>query len=92
MNPIPFGICNTPSVFLKMYVLVFLHILRKHINYTSFLEIIKFQCILTNSLSINSINFIENCNFYIENIKKYIFLKQIFFPEHASFKNRGSNI
>ena len=64
---------------IKMDVLVFSHILRKHINHTSFLEIIKFQCILINSLSINSINFIEICNFCIENIKNTSLWNNLFF-------------
>uniref|UniRef100_A0A0D3CCB2 Uncharacterized protein n=1 Tax=Brassica oleracea var. oleracea TaxID=109376 RepID=A0A0D3CCB2_BRAOL len=56
--------------FLKIDVLVFSHILKKHINHALFLKMIKFQCFLTNNFSINSINFIEICNFCIGNIKK----------------------
>ena len=75
---------------LKMDVLVFSYMLRKHINHLSFFEIIKFQCFLTNSLSINPINFIEIYNFYIENIKKTIFVKQNFFLKLLSLmKRRG---
>ena len=59
--------------FLKIDVLMFTHILRKDTNHALFFKITKFQCFLTDNLSINPINFIEICNFCIENIKKSIF-------------------